>query len=76
MKYHVAGAELDNGVRVGRAVIEQLDDAFHGSFGGFGLLGGECTNGGEQGGIDCSSVEEKGSEDFLDSLSDVGVEWR
>ena len=53
-----------------------MGDGFHGGFGSFGLLRCDGANSSEHGGVDGASIEEEGSEDFLDSFGVGGVEGR
>ena len=70
---HVAGDESDDGIGMGCAVVEELRESCHGSLGAVGLLGGKRADGGEEGRIDGSGVEEEGSEDFLHAFGVFGV---
>jgi hypothetical protein len=38
---HAAGVVAKRGVRMGSAIVEDLDDGFSSIFGSFGLFGGE-----------------------------------
>jgi hypothetical protein len=45
---HVTGMEVDFGIRMYGAVVEQLGECLEGSLGAMGLLGGKGANGGHK----------------------------
>ena len=49
MQDHVACDESDDGIWVGRAVIQELCEGFHCFLGAVCLLGGERADGGKEG---------------------------
>ena len=67
MEDHVAGVEAYHSVGVGGTIVKSLEDRLHGFGSWGGLLGGDCTESGDDGAIDGTTVEEEDTNDFLDS---------
>jgi hypothetical protein len=76
VKYHIAGAELDDGVRVRGGIVEELGHGCEGVRGGFGLIGGQAAQCHQHGDIKGTCIIEKRANDFLQALHVFAVHKR
>jgi len=53
---HVTGMEMDDGIQMGGAVVEESGERLHGSLGAMCLLGGKGTKSNQQSGINCTGI--------------------
>ena len=71
---HVTGEVLDDGIRMGGCVVEQVHDSVGGGLGGAGLLGGNGAQGDQHGVVDGPGIVEENSHDLSDPSGGVGIE--
>jgi hypothetical protein len=75
MKAHVAGVVANGGIRMGSGIVEEVDGRFGGSKGAFGLGGGKAAEGNEDGVVDCLTVVQEDTNDFLKVGNPSSVKW-
>jgi hypothetical protein len=76
LKYHIAGAELDDGVRVCGGIVEELVHGCEGVCGEFGLIGGQGAQCHQHGAIKGTCIIQERANDFLQAFYVFSVHER